>query len=335
MDRRTASIPRADLPLEQRLELVARYGDFSLAYSTAVQKGLSYFGDADGYIAFGSMMGSAFALSDPVVSHDSRPELIKRFVEAAGSPCFAQIGEATAKVLSGLGFQINRMGIDTRLMLSDKTFAGSRNETVRYSERWLLKNRYTIGEDRGDAASAEQVRRLSDLWRSERIVSRREMAFLNRPFRPTLGEGMRRFLLGNPDGNPIAVLDFDPIYRQGEVAGYTTSFKRKLPGVTPHAEIGLTKFAADRLRDEGRTFITLGLSPLAGVKESGFVESAMMRRSLQKLYGSSWINSRIFNLEGQAAFKRRFHGVEEPVYIAFRRLSPFQMLGLLRLCKAF
>src|SRR6187551_3199132 len=66
MERRTASIPRIDLPLEQRLELVRRYGDFSLAYSTAVQKDLSYFGDAEGYIAFGSNMGSAFALADPV-----------------------------------------------------------------------------------------------------------------------------------------------------------------------------------------------------------------------------------------------------------------------------
>jgi lysylphosphatidylglycerol synthetase-like protein (DUF2156 family) len=335
MERRTAAIPRAELSLEQRLALVRAHGDFSLAYSTAVQKDLFYFGDGDGYIAYGTMMGSAFALADPVAAPERRPDLIRRFVAAAGSPCFAQAGAETAKVLAGLRFNVNRMGIDTRLALSDKTFAGGRNETVRYSERWLLKQGYTIAEDRGDAASAEQVSQLSDAWRAERIVSHREMRFLNRPFKAELGAGMRRFMLADPEGKLIAILDFDPISEGGGVAGYTTSFKRKLPGVTPHAEIGLTKYACDRLRDEGCRFVTLGLSPLASVEESGFGESGLMRRSLQSLYRSRWINRRIFNLEGQAAFKRRFHGAEEPVYIAFRRLSPFQMLGLLRLCKAF
>ncbi|MGN6307889.1 MAG: phosphatidylglycerol lysyltransferase domain-containing protein, partial [Mesorhizobium sp.] len=37
---------------------------------------------------------------------------------------------------------------------------------------------------------------------------------------------------------------------------------------------------------------------------------------------------------GQAAFKRRFHGREEPVYIAFPKGSAFGMLALLRLVKA-
>jgi hypothetical protein len=45
------------------------------------------------------------------------------------------------------------------------------------------------------------------------------------------------------------------------------------------------------------------------------------------------VNTHIFNLQGQAAFKRRFHGDEVPTYIASRRKSPMEKLALLRLLK--
>lgn len=335
IERRTAAIPVASLSLMERLHTVRRHGDFSLAYATAVQTNLAYFGDDSGYIAFGRKMNSAFALGDPVAAQADRPDLIRRFVAKASNPCFVQIGSETAQVLAGLGYSVNQMGVDTRLALSEQTFAGRRNETVRYSERWLLKQGFTLVDDTNSLAALDHVERMSERWRATRIVKRREMQFLNRPFRAKLGEGMRRFMLLDPDGEPIALLDLDPIFENGEIAGYTTSFKRKLPNITPHAEIGLTKFAADRVRDEGSRFLTLGLSPLAAIEPSGFGESALLRGAFGKLYASSWINRRIFNLQGQAAFKRRFHGTEEPVYIAFRGLSPLQMLGVLRLCKVF
>jgi len=333
LDRRTDGIPAVALMPDERLALVRQHGNFSLAYSTAVQDGLSYFGDADGYIAFDRKMGSAFALSDPVAAPAHRQTLIARFVAEGADPCFVQVGVETAQTLAALGYKINRMGIDSRLTLTPETFTGKRNETVRYSERWLFKNGYSIEEDLGGLSSS-RVEALSDLWRAERIVKRREMRFLNRPFSAGLGEGMRRFVLIDPHGHAVALLDFDPLHQGGETIGYTTFFKRKLPGVTPHAEIGMTKFAVDRFRDEGKSIVTLGLSPLAVIDASGFGESASLRAILRRLYGSRLVNDRIFNLMGQAAFKRRFHGAEEPTYIAFRKTSPMQLIALLRLCKA-
>ncbi|TIN71326.1 MAG: DUF2156 domain-containing protein, partial [Mesorhizobium sp.] len=126
-------VERQALTHIERLALVRRYGDFSLAYSTAVQGKLSYFGDADGYIAFGTKMKHHFALGDPVAAPARRADYIKRFVETAGSPWFVQVGEDTARVLAGLGYKVNRLGIDTRLALPEHDFSGKRNETVRYS----------------------------------------------------------------------------------------------------------------------------------------------------------------------------------------------------------
>lgn len=333
LDAAAPKVPRRELTDAERLALVRRHGDFSLAYSTAVQQKLSYFSDGDGYIAFGTKMSRHFALGDPVVDPADRPAYIKRFVEAAGSPWFVQIGADTAKVLAGLGYSVNRLGIDTRLHLPAHDFSGKRNETVRYSERWLTKKGFTLAEDTGDALLGE-IQQLSADWRSQRIVKRWEMDFLNRRFADQLGPDMRRFLLHGPEGRLLAILDFDPLFRDGKVVGYTTSFKRKQLDATPHAEIGLTKFAVDRFREEGIPLVTLGLSPLLDIEPSGFAESGFWRGAFQRAYSSPWVNRSRFNLQGQAAFKRRFHGVEEPTYIAFRKGSFVEMLGLLRLMKA-
>ena len=326
-----AKVPRQDLTHVERLALVRQHGDFSLAYSTAVQQKLSYFGDADGYIAIGTKMKHHFALGDPVAHPPDRPDYIRRFVEAADSPWFVQIGEPTARVLSGLGYQVNRLGVDTRLELPAHDFSGKRNETVRYSERWLLKKGFSFAEG---AVYLDEVQRLSQNWRADRIVKRWEMAFLNRPFADHLGIDMRRFVLYSPEGELVALLDFDPLFRDGKVIGYTTSFKRKHIDASPHAEIGLTKFAVDRFRNEGISVVTLGLSPMLDVGANGFAESSFWRNAFERAYESPWINRSKFNLKGQAAFKRRFHGVEEPTYIAFRKGRLVEMLGLLRLIKA-
>lgn len=326
-------VPRCELTHVERLALVRRHGDFSLAYSTAVQQKLSYFSDGDGYIAFGTKMKHHFALGDPVVHPPERPAYIKRFVEAAAGPWFVQIGTETARVLAGLGYQVNRLGIDTSLHLPEHDFSGKRNETVRYSERWLLKKGYSFEEDRR-SIFLDEIARLSENWRGERIVKRWEMGFLNRPFADHLGADMRRFVLHGPDGALVALLDFDPLFRDGKVIGYTTAFKRKHVDTTPHAEIGLTKFAVDRFREEGISVVTLGLSPLVDIDASGYAESSFWRGTFQRAYQSPWINRSKFNLQGQAAFKRRFHGQEQPTYVAFRKGTLVEMLGLLRLVKA-
>ncbi|RTM07956.1 MAG: DUF2156 domain-containing protein [Hyphomicrobiales bacterium] len=333
LDAVAPKVPRRELTDEERLALVRRHGDFSLAYSTAVQKKLSYFSDGDGYIAFGTKMSRHFALGDPVADPADRPAYIRRFVEAAGGPWFVQIGADTARVLAGLGYQVNRLGVDTRLHLPEHDFSGKRNETVRYSERWLTKKGFTLDEDKGDLP-VDRIKQLSTDWRKGRIVKRWEMGFLNRRFSVEPGADMRRFLLRSPEGRLLAILDFDPLFRDGKVFGYTTSFKRKQVDATPHAEVGLTKFAVDRFREEGISVVTLGLSPLLDIEPSGFAESEFWRNTFQRAYDSPWINRSRFNLQGQAAFKRRFHGVEEPTYIAFRKGTFVEMLGLLRLTKA-
>lgn len=333
MERRMPVLAPLRLGVDERIALCRRHGRGSLAYSCATQPDLSYHGDSTGFIAYADKMGYRFALGDPVAPAERRAALIESFVAQAGAPAFVQIGQETAAILSQLGYRVNRMGVETVLPLSVSMFAGARNQSIRYSERWLLQRGYRLMEATGEAETARLAAEISAEWRAGRIVKRREMRFLNRPFQPEPGPDMRRFVLLNPDGHVVALLDFDPLYEEGRIIGYTTAFKRKRSGTTPHAEIALTKFAAERFREERIGVMTLGLSPLAAIEDSGFPESRIWQSLFRRAYQSRRVNERIFNLQGQAAFKRRFHGEEVPTYIAFRRASPLTMLALLRLLK--
>ncbi|WP_312860698.1 hypothetical protein [Neoaquamicrobium sediminum] len=73
MDARAAPLEAAGPDKAARLALVQRHGDFSQAYSTAVQEGLRHFGDGHGYIAYGAKMGSRIALGDPVAGTTTGP----------------------------------------------------------------------------------------------------------------------------------------------------------------------------------------------------------------------------------------------------------------------
>ncbi|TWI18241.1 hypothetical protein IQ26_07347 [Mesorhizobium tianshanense] len=128
-------VTRQELTHIERLALVRRHGDFSLAYSTAVQRNLSYFGDADRLHRHRHQDEAAFRArrSGGSPARQARPHQELR------RKCRRPLVRATARVLAELGYRVNRLGVEMRLLLPAHDFSGKRNETVRYSERWLLK----------------------------------------------------------------------------------------------------------------------------------------------------------------------------------------------------
>ena len=336
MDSRVAAISDAGLDKSTRIEIARRHGDFTQAYSTAVQDGLRHFGDADGYIAYGIRMGSVIALADPVAPTERRPQLIADFVAAADRPSFAEISHETATILSGLGYKIAGMGYDTALDLGGYDFSGKRMERIRHAAHWLARHGYSIVEvdDLPDPETA--VATLSKEWRGSRPVKRREMAFMNRPLSLEPDPLMRRFVLVSPQGDAVALVWFDPVFSGGEAIGYVATFKRRLPDAPSHAEYGIMKRAIDLFREEGRAHVFLSLAPLADPGPSGFAESAAFRRTAEAMFRSSLINRKIFNIQGHAEQRRRFYGRKIPRYFAWAKGSPFvHFISLLRLCKAF
>lgn len=328
-DRRLGAIQSAPLSIDDRLALVKQHGSGSVAFSTAVQDGLSYFGDQNGYIAFAVKSGYAFALSEPVAPDDAKHQLIRDFIAAAKSPTFVQISQETAAFLASLDYPVEPLGIETTIPLSEKLFSGSSNQSIRYSASWLRRNGYVIE----DTQSGESdISELSKSWRAGRTV-RREMRFANRPFSEQLLPEMRRFILRDPQGTLLAFIDFDPLYVDGKKIGYSTALKRRAPDATNHAEIGLTMQAATLFKEEGLSALNLGLSPLAPTTEHDFSGRKNWRKAMDFCFQSPLINRKFFNVKGHADFKRRFHGQETNSYMAIGSGSLTEAIALLRLLK--
>jgi lysylphosphatidylglycerol synthetase-like protein (DUF2156 family) len=331
---RAPDIARANLSFEQRMALFRQHGDFSLAYATVTQEGLAHFGDASGYIAYSFKMGSTIALGEPVIAEGDRAALADAFIGAAGDPCFAQIRRPFAERLAARGYRVALLGSDFVFDLGADVFAGGHQKSNRYSYTWLVRNGYRFGEWTGTEGEAEEAMALSQDWRATRIVARREMTFLNTPFSLVPPPDVRRFMLRNGEGLLVMMMDMQPMWRDGRPYGFTTALKRRRPDATKYAEVGLTKHIAETLAGEGLSRMTLGLAPLAVRGPSGFHESGLMRALLAQLAASKIVNERVFNLNGHAAFKRRLHACEEPVYFAWGRGSGLRhLVALMRLSK--
>jgi len=322
--------------LVTRLELVRQYGTFTQAYSTAVQPGLQYFWHAESYLAYRQKWGVTCVLADPVGPIDQHEPLLRAFLAQFRKTCFWQIARTTAQILQACGFWINEMGCDTQLELAGYNFAGKKKERLRHATNWLAKHDFAVREGTyAKDINVETIRTLSDTWQSSRRT-RRTVSFFNRPLVLADEPDVRKFFLLSASEEPVAFVSFDPIYRAGQVIGYSPAIKRRLPGAPLRAEEGIMKIAIEQFQTEDRELVMLGLSPMAGIKDEDFRANPLQHFGWSRGLDAWWVNRFFYNLRGHADFKRRFDGIEQQTYYAsdcffndFRVVASLRMAGAL------
>ena len=257
---RASDIPQdaaqASFPLARRFDFLRQHGNFTLAYSAAVQKGLDYFGNEHGFIAYKAVGRSALALADPVAPLEHRRELIRQFVEAKSDVSFWQVSRPTAEILSSMGFAVNEMGTDSRLDLTNY-----KRKSLRHDFNRAAKDGYVTKESTAASVGIDAIRTVSDRWRQTRTFKEREVAFLNRPVVLDDEPDVRKFFTFDRDGTLVAFAFYDPVYQDGEVIGYSTSFKRWVPEADSKICNAILHSAIETFRAEGRKRLLLGLSP--------------------------------------------------------------------------
>jgi lysylphosphatidylglycerol synthetase-like protein (DUF2156 family) len=318
----------------QRLELVREHGDFSLAYSTAVQPGMQYFGDNRGYISHDNRWGCTFVLGDPVAAPQDRQRLIEQFVSQHRRVAFCQISPATAQIVQQCGFYVNEMGIDSIVSLPEYDFRGQEKKWLRTAEAWTCRRGYTIREETTGPVNIAEIEAVSLAWRATRRVKRKEVRFLNRPFVTSNEPGTRRFYFFDPEQRLLAFVFFDPLYRDGRIVGYVACSKRRHPDAPTYAEQSIMKHAIEGFKREGCQELRLGLSPLASIEDREYRSSWFFNRVFRYGFSSRWVNKFFYNVQGHAEYKRRYRGREEKVYFATKsQFSPLQLAALIKVCK--
>jgi phosphatidylglycerol lysyltransferase len=313
--------------LEARLALLRRHGTFTLAYST-LQAGLEYFGSDAGFIAYKMVGTTAYVLADPVSAPEHREALLRRFVRLKPDVCFCQVSRATAEVLAGLGFRVNEMGTETRIDLESY-----KRKSLRRALSRANTEGYVIREATAEAVGVGEIADVSERWRQTRTYKRSEVCFLTRPIVCEDEVDVRKFFAFDRRGNLVALSFYDPIYRDGEVVGYSTSFKRRVPEAEPFICSAILRSAMNAFRAEGREVLFLGLSPMADIEDKEFRHSFLLSCGFRYAFRSSLFNRFVYPLQGHASHKRDYQGVTEQTYFCFnKRLALPRMLKLLRAC---
>jgi phosphatidylglycerol lysyltransferase len=316
------------------LELVREHGDFSLAYTTAVQSRLQYFGDERGYIAYDHRWGHTFVLGDPVAAPLDRQRLIEQFVAQHRRVAFCQISPATAQMVQQCGFSVNEMGVDSIVPLPGYDFRGQEKKWLRSAEAWTNRRGYTTREETTQRVGVKQIESVSLAWRATRRVKRKEVRFLNRPFVASDEPGTRRFFFFDADQRLLAFVFFDPLYRDGRLFGYVACSKRRHPDAPAYAEQAIMKHAIEVFQREGCQELRLGLSPLAWIEDREHRSSWFINKLFRYGFSSRVVNKIFYNVQGLAEYKRRYRGREEKVYFATEsQFNPLQVAALIKVCK--
>lgn len=326
----------ASISFETRFRHLRAHGDFSIAYSTAVQPCLDYFHNDDGYLPFRCRWGVTFGLGDPMTGSTNKRSFLEQFIGEHRRPSFVSVNHETAAVLNDMGYFVNEMGVDTTLDLKSYNFNGKDKEWLRYANNWTSRRGFKIEECDADLVRKEAIE-LSEAWRETRTIKRKEVRFLNRPITIRNEIDVRKMYMLDADGRMQAFIYFDPLYKDNEVIGYVTCIKRRHPEAPQYAEHSLMKHAIEVFQSEGKQIVRLGLSPMAGIENGTFRSNKILDWTSRRYGVSKFVNRYLYNFRGHTLYKKRFRGDEEKIYYASptNLTNGWRTFALCSLCGAF
>jgi lysylphosphatidylglycerol synthetase-like protein (DUF2156 family) len=267
----------------------------------------------------------------PIAAAADRPELLRRFREAArrrGRRVLAvQVPESDAPLYAGQGFTVNQFGMSYAVDLAGFTLRGKK--FVKLRNKIARAKRLGVTPAEVDPAGhADALDRIDGRWLRSKGRFAREMAFMigevGGPAQP-----LRRLFVATMADEPIAYISYSPVY--GPRPGWLHDLSRRVPGPTPGVMELTNLFALERFRDEGSPWLHFGFTPFTGLGPEHRMPTASkpvdaaMRLLAEK-------GDAIYPAHGQLDYKLKWDpGYRTPDYLAFDgRLTPSLAWNLLR-----
>ena len=251
---------------------------------------------------------------NPLCAAADLPRLLKAFLAAHGpAAIFMGMAGPAAQALGGLGFSVNRFGVETTLAVQDHAVTGRAMRYLR-SVRHLGSRGVEVRELAAAQVPMAEVRRISDQWLARKRVRSRELRFLTRP--PDFGDawGVRKFYCFK-DGRLVGFVFFDPYFQAGRCLGYCANILRGEEDLRPSGILDFAILEAmARFREEGIRELALGISPLHGLAPHPG-EDALLRLCGSLLY--RW-GGALYPFRDLAFHKSRFRGESRDLFFCKR-----------------
>lgn len=303
------------------LALVQRHG-FNTTSFQALEDGLVYWWhDDDACVAYAPAGAAWVAAGAPIAARERVEDVARAFVDAARSAGRRAIFFASQERLASLArFTSVQVGLqpvwDPRAWPAALASSRSLREQLRRATAKGVVVRRVEPEEFADADSdvRRSIERLVERWLASRRMS--PMTFLVR-VEPFTFPRERRIFVATRDGALVAFLGAVPVYARN---GWFVEDLVRDP-LAPNGTVELLVDAAmRRAADEGRTWLTLGLAPLAGAVPGWMLRIARLSRPL-------------YDFAGLRAFKAKLAPSGwEPVYVTHPRsvATPLAVADALR-----
>lgn len=304
------------------------HGREALSYAT-IQDGMEYFIDDElGYLAFTTVTHPVFArkekrivLSDPICSRDRLRDLLGRFLGENPRSVFVVISEYCAEALRDMGFKVNCIGPEPEIPIQTYNSMGNWKDLdmIKRARNEAKREGITIREERIEDVDQEKIHAISSKWMGSKILNDREIWIYAR--RPVLEseEDVRKFVAYDREGNIIGFAFYDPIYRDGQVIGYSANISRCDEAKYGRLATAIHMEAIDVFKPEGKETLNLCLAPFVKLDLGKYNDDAALRSffSLSEKYGND-----IYNFKGLAFHKSKYRAVDKPMYFASNSLMP-------------
>jgi lysylphosphatidylglycerol synthetase-like protein (DUF2156 family) len=321
------------LSREEKWELLSPYlqqhGREGIAYAT-LQAGMEYFITRKGYVAYTRVRHPVFArrakrivFSDPICAPADLADLIGRFLTRDPRAAFGVISEECAAVLRAMGFKVNCLGYEPLIPIQTYNTKGNWKELdlIKRARNETRREGLTIQEEDGDSLRrrGEELRALSAKWVASKKINDREIWLYAR--RPVFDheEGVRKFVAYDQEQRVAGFAFYDPMYRGGEVFGYSANIVRCDEARFGRLATALHMEAMDAFKPEGKEVLNLLLAPFVKLDCGRFNEDwgARLFFTLSARFGNS-----IYNFNGLSFHKSKYRGIERPLYFASNSLMP-------------
>jgi phosphatidylglycerol lysyltransferase len=309
-------------------ELLRRHGDSALAYMATWRGNRHWFSpDSDVVIAYQIVGSVALTVGDPVGPAAEVPAGVRdftRFCRANGwTPCLYGVGAELSGTLAAGGWRRVQVAEETRLPLAELSFTGRKWQDVRTAlnkaRRAGIEARWQRYRDLPPDLAA-QVRDVFREWLAGKDMP--EMRFTLGGLDELVDDEVRCLIAVDADRRVHAVTSWLPVYRDGEITGWTLDvMRRRLTSGNGIMEF-LIASAALRFKAEGAEFASLSAAPLArlaGNPPRTGLERLLDRvgRTLEPVYG----------FRSLLAFKLKFQPVCRPLYLMYPDPAALPAIG--------
>ncbi|UPO76671.1 phosphatidylglycerol lysyltransferase domain-containing protein [Arthrobacter sp. Helios] len=312
--------------------LLTSQGGSTLSWMT-LWTGNSYWFAPTGnsYIAYREGFGVALTVGDPVGPEAERREVIDGFTafcsEQGTTPCFYSVGAGTEEITSSLGFASLQVAEETVLELGSLAFKGKKFQDLRTAlnraEKSGVRAEWTTYAT-APLSVIDQLHVISEEWVADKHMP--EMGFTLGGLEEMEDPNVRLLVAVDEDRTVHGVTSWLPVYRDGEIRGWTLDFMRRRSRGFPAAMDFLIASAALSLQEEGYRFLSLSGVPLARARDSaGDEENPPALDWLLDRLGAAL--EPVYGFRSLLAFKAKFQPHYVPLYMAYPDAASLPAIG--------